>query len=350
MTVTDDRDAETAKAGEKKKWWRGLPFLSRTEETSRAYAAPPPPPPPGRRSKPPRPPRHPSFARPPLAPLSPAQQYLRGALMVLAALMIALVLSITVVGQVRHYSAQQQLSDAFRDQLADGVAPVSEGDVNKVLLPDGAPVAILEIPSIGLREVVVEGTDAETTQLGPGHRRDSVLPGQAGLSIIMGRAAAYGGPFGRIQQLDPGETFTVITGQGEHEYEVIGLRYAGDPAPPALSAGEGRMMLVSARGLPYLPVGTVRVDAQLVSEAQPTGLRQTRFATLEPADKELQGDTSMVWALVFALQFLVLVEIAAVWSYRRFGPLRTWIVFVPLTLAACLWVAGEVVRLLPNLM
>lgn len=347
MTVTDDRDLDKAGA-DKKKWWRSLPFVQRAGETPLPYEAPAPPP--VRRSKPPRPPRRPPVARPPLAPLSPAQQYLRGSLMVLAALLIALVLSITVIGQVRHYAAQQQLSDAFREQLAEGIAPVAEGDVNDVLLPDGAPVAILEIPSIGLREVIVEGTDSATTQLGPGHRRDSVLPGQAGLSIIMGRAAAYGGPFGRIQQLDPGEKFTVITGQGEHEYEVIGLRYAGDPAPPPVTAGEGRMLLVSARGLPYLPVGTVRVDAQLVTDAQPTGLRQTRFATLGEADKELKGDASMVWALVFALQFLVLIEVIAVWSYRRVGPLRTWIVFAPLTLVACLWVGGEVVRLLPNLM
>ena len=285
-----------------------------------------------------------------MPPLTPTQQYLRGALMALAALMIAIVLSITLIGHVRHFAAQQQLSDTFRAQLAEGIAPVAEGNFDNVLLPDGAPVAILEIPSLGLREVIVEGTDSETTQLGPGHRRDSVLPGQAGLSIVMGRAAAYGGPFGRIQQLDPGEKFTVITGQGEHEYEVIGLRYAGDPAPPAMRAGEGRIVLISARGFPYLPVGTVRVDAQLVTDPQPTGLRQTRFATLDPAEKELAGDTSMVWALVFALQFLVLVEVAAVWSFRRIGPTRTWIVFVPLTLVACLWVAGEVVRLLPNLM
>lgn len=347
MTVTDDPGTATS---ERSKWWQNLPFVRPAANTGAEGRPPAPPAPPTRRSQPPKPPRRPPVRRAPLPPLSPGQQYLRSSLIVLAVLMIALVLSITLLGQVRHYAAQQQLSDSFREQLAEGIAPVTEGDFNDVLLPDGAPVAILEIPSIGVRQVVVEGTDSEATQLGPGHRRDTVLPGQAGISVIMGRAAAYGGPFGRIQQLDPGETFTVITGQGEHEYEVIGLRYAGDPAPPALKAGEGRLVLVSARGLPYLPVATVRVDAELVSDAQPTGLRQTRFATLDPAEKEMQGDASMVWALVFALQFLIVVEVAAVWSYRRIGPTRTWIVFVPLTLVACLWVAGEISRLLPNLM
>ena len=286
----------------------------------------------------------------PLRPLTPREQAIRGALIVLSVLLLALAINVMLVGQVRHLVAQQQLSDAFRAQLAEGIAPVSEGDYNDVLLPDGAPVGIIEIPRLGIREVIVEGTNSETTQLGPGHRRDTSLPGQAGVSVIMGRAAGYGGPFARIQELAPGDEFTILTGQGEHRFEVIGLRYAGDPSPPRLRAGESRVMLTTARGVPYAPAGIARVDAQLVSETQPAGLRQTRFATLPPQDRELSGDTSMAWALVFALQFLVLVEVAAVWAFRNVGPRRTWIVFVPLTLFAGLWVTGEIVRLLPNLL
>ncbi|MCC2032586.1 sortase [Microbacterium sp. BWT-G7] len=286
----------------------------------------------------------------PLVPLSPRDQAIRGALIVLASLLLALALNVMVVGEVRHLVAQQQLSDTFRAQLREGTAPVSEGDFNDVLLADGVPVAIIEIPRLGIREVIVEGTDSESLQLGPGHRRDTSLPGQAGESVIMGRAAAYGGPFGRIQELAPGDEFTIRTGQGEHLYEVIGLRYAGDPSPPRLRAGESRVILTTARGVPYAPSGIARVDAELVSETQPSGPRQTRFATLSPADRELQGDTSMVWALVFALQFLIVVEIAAVWAYRNVGSRRTWIVFVPLTVFAGLWITGEIVRLLPNLL
>lgn len=357
MTTTEPVPSSTPQPPSQRptqKWWERIPFLSPrvpSPPADRATDAPPPGAPvPPRRSAPPKPPRRPPAAPRPPVELTPGQQYLRIALMVLAALLLVLVLSITVLGQFRHFAAQQQLDDTFRKQLAEAVAPVSEGDVDDILLPDGVPVAIIDMPSIGVREVIVEGTDSETTQSGPGHRRDTVLPGQVGLSIVMGRAAGYGAPFGRIQELTPGTEFTVITGQGENTYEVIGLRYAGDPMPPAVKAGESRLVLITARGLPFVPTGLVRVDARLVSDAQPSGARQTRFATLPAADKEMAGDTSMVWALVFALQFLIVVEIAAVWSFRRIGPARTWIVFVPLTLVACLWVAGEVVRLLPNLM
>jgi LPXTG-site transpeptidase (sortase) family protein len=309
-----------------------------------------PPAKPRKPPKPPKPPRRMPQEERPLLPLSPRERFLRGALMVTSGLLLVFVVNVMVVGNVRHFVTQQQLSDTFREQLKEGVAPVSEGDVHDVLLPDGAPVALLEIPQLGVREIIVEGTDAGTTQLGPGHRRDTALPGQAGVSVIQGRAAGYGGPFARIQELAPGDKISVVTGQGEHEFEVIGLRYAGDPGPPRLVAGESRMVLTTARGAPFWPTGIAYVDAKLTSETQPRGVRLTNFATLPEADKALMGDTSMVWALVFALQFLVVVEFAAVWAYRNVGPRRTWIVFIPLTMLAGLWVAGEVVRLLPNLM
>jgi uncharacterized membrane protein YoaK (UPF0700 family) len=61
-------------------------------------------------------------------------------------------------------------------------------------------------------------------------------------------------------------------------------------------------------------------------------------------------DTSTVWALVFALQFFVVAEIAAVWAYRRIGAQKVWVVFVPVMFLAGLLVADQVTRLLPNLL
>lgn len=255
-----------------------------------------------------------------------------------------------VLSHVQHFAAQQQLENAYRVQLAEGTAPVSEGDVDDVLLPDGAPVAIIEIPALDMRKVVVEGTDSGTLKAGPGHRRDTVLPGQAGVSVIMARASAFGGPFSRLQELMPGDEIRVITGQGEQTFEVAGLRYAGDPGPPALSVGESRLLLETARGMPYAPTGLVRVDARLISEVLPPGARDTSFRTLPPADRELATDPSTVWALVFALQLLLVVELALVWSIRHVGARAAWVVFVPVVVLSSLFVADQVTRLLPNLL
>jgi len=314
-----------------------LPFLTRRAGTA-AVAAP--------RRRPPR--RMPRQAVP-LAPLSRGQVLLQGSLTMFAAVLFGFLVNLTLLSQLQHVVSQQQLRAELGEQLAAGSAPVSEGTFDNVLLSDGDPVARLEIPSLAVDQIVVEGTSSAALTKGPGHRRDTFLPGQAGVSVLMGRATAYGGPFGRIQELPPGETISVITGQGEHIYRVLGVRYAGDPSP-AFKPGTGRLVLETARGGPFMPSGVVRVDAELVSSVKPDGPRRTTFATLNPADKELASDFSMVWALVFACQFLLLSEVACVWSLRRFGRAKTWVVFVPVLLLSGLLVADQVTRLLPNLM
>ncbi|WP_456846259.1 sortase [Cellulomonas sp. P5_C6] len=310
----------------------------------------PPAPPPGPGPRRPRPPRKMPRSLAPKAPLSTGQRVARGVAALVAAILLTFAVYLTGFSQLQHLVTQQRLDTAFRDQLAAGTAPVSEGTFDGILLADGAPVARLQIPAIGVDEIVVEGTTSGVLMGGPGHRRDTVLPGQLGVAVLMGRAAAFGGPFGRLQELPPGATLTVTTGQGKQTFEVMGLRYAGDPSPPRLTSGEARLVLETARGPAYLPQGVVRLDARLTSDVQDPGARQTRTATLPPASKELAGDSSTTWALLFTLQLLVIVEVGAVWATRRVGARQAWIVFVPLTLLAALLVADQGARLLPNLL
>lgn len=300
--------------------------------------------------RPPRPPRRPPRRRPEYAPLSPVQVFVRGTLASIAVLVLVFLINLLAVSHVSHFASQQQLRDTYRAQLAEGTAPVSEGDFEDHLLVDGAPVALLSIPQLGIDEVVSEGTTSGVLTQGPGHRRDTVLPGQAGVSVIMGRTAAFGGPFARLQTLQPGETFTVRTGQGEQTFEVLGVRYAGDPTPPAPVRGESRLILMSARGAPYLPTGVAYVDARSTGDAQPTGARQTTSMALAPQAKPMATDMTTVWALVFALQFLVVAELLAVWAYRRVGWQKTWVVFTPVLLLASVFVSDQLIRLLPNLL
>lgn len=298
---------------------------------------------------PPRRPRRPPRPRLLLAPLTHAQLLVRGALVMVTVVTLGFVANMVGLSQLQHLISQQELRSDFSGQLTAGTAPVSEGDFAGVLLDDGVPVARIQIPAIGVNEIVVEGTTSGDLAKGPGHRRDSVLPGQVGTSVILGRATAYGGPFGRIQELPPGETISVVTGQGESLFKVKGVRYAGDPMPAAVTPGQSRLVLVSARGAPYAPSGVVRVDADLVSTVQAPGARQTSFAALPGSQRELGSDFSTLWALVFALQFLLLAEAAAAYFWRRVGSAKTWVVFAPVLLLAGLITADQITRLLPNL-
>ena len=297
----------------------------------------------------PKPPKRLPSPERPLAPLTRGQIIGRSILLLVVVTQVGFLFHLVGYSQLRHAVRQSQLRTELTSELAAGTAPVGEGTFDNVLLADGAPVARVSIPSIGVDEIVIEGTSADALMSGPGHRRDTVLPGQAGVSVLMGRAWAYGGPFNRIQELAPGESISVVTGQGEAIYKVIGVRYAGDPAPAALASGQGRLTLQTARGFPYLPNATVRVDADLVSAVQAVGRRQTTYAFLPESHKAMASDTSTLWALVFALQFLIVAEAGTVYAWLRFGRAKTWIVATPVLILAFLLVFDQVTKLLPNL-
>jgi len=268
----------------------------------------------------------------------------------LAVLAAGLVVHLVLLSGLEHRSAQQRSYDRFRYELAQGTAPVAPTEQSGKLVELGAPVALLEIPSLHVHEVVGEGSTGSVLMDGPGHRRDTPLPGQSGTSVVLGRAAAYGGPFKHLHELQPGATITVTTGQGVSKFTVIGKRQGNDPAPPPVASGKGRLVLVTATGLPYVPGGLLRVDADLDTQTFPTPANVIPSASLPNSEEALGTDTSTLWALVLWLEALVLVVIAMVWSWRRWGRHQTWIVLAPLAVLVSLYVVNEFMRLLPNLL
>ncbi|MEU3304366.1 class E sortase [Streptomyces sp. NPDC006678] len=271
------------------------------------------------------------------------------ALMILAALLLGFVANLTVVGHLQHARAQQIGYADLRKQLAEGVAPVGQTDVNGTLLTPGAPVAVLRVPAIGLREVVFEGTTSSVLTGGPGHSRDTALPGQAGTSVILGRQWGYGSPFLDLDRLDAGARIEVTTGQGKHTYKVVGLRRAGDPVPYA-KEGQGRLTLVTATGSPYTPSGVLRVDAELTSELQPRPARVLDPGRISRAEEVLEGDPDAWLPILLWSQLLLVVAAAVTWTLRRWGRWQTWIVGVPVLGAVGIALSGALTRLLPNLL
>jgi len=284
------------------------------------------------------------------SPLSASQKTARRIVGMALVMIVLFIANITLFSQLFHMVEQTRLRMIFADQLVGSTAPTSEVNFNKVVLSQGDPVAIIQIPAIGVNEVVVEGTDSSTLRSGPGHRRDTVLPGQQGVSVIMGRAAAYGGPFGRLQELPTGAKITVITAQGVQKFKSLGIRYAGDYSLPPVQANQSRLVLQTARGSAYNPQGLARLDAELVSAVAPAGVRVTTFADVPREDREFGFDLRFAWALVLSLQFLIVAEIAAIWCYRKFGAREAYLVFTPVLLLAAILVMDQTARLLPNLL
>ncbi len=272
------------------------------------------------------------------------------ALCTLAALVFGLLVDIGPIGDLRHDRDRETAYAAFRLDLAQGTAPVGQTDVNGKLLQLGRPVALLSIPQLGMTEVVREGTTSGVLEQGPGHRRDTPMPGQAGTSVLMGRQSGFGGPFGHIGELRPSETFSLTTGQGKHQtYRVLDVRRAGDPVPPAPALGKGRLILITADGTPFMPSGTLLVDADLISTVQPAPARPLGGNDIGRSEGLMGTDPSAWMPLVLWGEALLLAAVALSLARVRWGRWQAWIVGVPVLLALGLAVSDQVARLLPNL-
>lgn len=291
-----------------------------------------------------------STQRQPLPALTPGKQFARAALVTVMVVCVVLAVHLGLVSSLQHRAAQSRSLAAFRQQLATGTAPTGPTDETGTSLQLGTPVAHLRIPAIDLDQIVGEGTTSGVLFDGPGHRRDTPLPGQEGTSVVMGRRAMFGAPFADLDALEKGDQIVVTTGQGEFTFEVTGLRHDGDPTPAPAAAGSARLTLITAAGARFLPEGALRVDAALVGQAVGGAARQYSARTLPVDERLMVNDAATVWALTLWLQCLIVLVVAATWAWNRWGRAQTWIIFSAPMVLVVLATSSEAARLLPNVM
>lgn len=269
-----------------------------------------------------------------------------------ASLMLCLVagwmlLQMLYLGGIAQTRAQDDLYADLRGQLAAATAPI--GPVTEV----GSPVALLAIPHLGLEQVVVEGTASGDLLAGPGHLRNTVLPGQLGTSAVFGRARTYGAPFARIGELVRGDQINVTTAQGTQRFSVIGVRRAGDPLPQPRPETAARLVLVSAEAsgdrLPSLSPGrVVYVDAEAKKAFDtPAGLPR-----VVPDPEQAMGTEAgaVMPLLTLCLGLLLALTLGVIVARQRFGAALVWVVTAPVVIAVAWLTTDVVMRLLPNLM
>ena len=231
-----------------------------------------------------------------------------------------------ILGPLVHDRAATALEQRLASDLVNGVAPVS----NPIAL--GVPIGLIEVPNRDVRAVVVEGSKAEQLAQASGHLIGSALPGQPGVSAILGRSQTYGAEFRNLDQLIVGDEVVVTTGQGVHTYEVIDVtvRSARDAAA---FQGEGHMLILATV---VDSSDRLVVRASLTSPVFPAGQATDHQTTLD--ELGLAGDSSSwsdlaLWMLIAALLaagFPVIVNQVG----RRVG----WLVVAPIAM----WVALEV--------
>jgi sortase A len=256
-------------------------------------------------------------------------------------------LFLVVLSPFEEGHTQQGLYNELRTELALGTVPI------QAPVADGAPVAMIEAPEAGMNNlVVVEGTSAGDLRDGPGHLTGSVLPGQQGVSVLLGRSLSYGAPFALVPAMKTGDDLVVRTGQGRFIYRVTDVRVKGDPVPAAPGTGQSRLTRVTSYGNGHFgglaPSETVYVDASLVDRK---AVGSGAVGTVDPSQAPMHSQTTKLTMLelVLALQLLLIVLIGVAWARARWRSVPTWIAAVPAVIAA-LWVTSSVASLLlPNL-
>lgn len=295
-----------------------------------AAAAPGTPPEPGAPAPPPAPAE---------SPANPALQAAGAALLLLALVALGFIVYLYGLSGVQEARSQVVLYQRLQTQLAE---------VGGIVVPlgptaPGSPIAILDIPSIGIHDmVVVEGTSPENLTLGPGHLRDTPYPGQAGVSEILGRRATFGGPFARLADLRPGAFIETITGQGEATYTVAAVGNSKvrieDPAP-------NKLLLFTASS-PVVPSYYVEVDARLTTAPRPSPGVVHVINGPELVMASDGGALVLTWTWALAL---VLVSAVGTFAATRWSLWVAYLVVVPVAIAV-LWNLYQCLSaLLPNL-
>lgn len=164
--------------------------------------------------------------------------------------------------------------------------------VNLLSPQEGEPVALIEIPRLGVEKVVIQGTTVEDLKRGPGHYDETPLPGQEGNAAIAGHRTTYGAPFHNIDELDPGDEISVTTVLGTATYTVNDEPFIVEPEDvhvlddvgdnrltltschPKFSARQRLIVTATLDGDPFpdlpTPGSSVQVEREVTLPADPT--------------------------------------------------------------------------------
>lgn len=254
---------------------------------------------------------------------------LQRTLLALLVLVIAYFIQTRVVNAVVYGQRQQHLA-------ADLARP-------KPTIQQGDAVGYLQIPKIGLNDVMVEGVTIDHLRGGPARRTDSALPGDAGPMVVYGHRDAYGGPFSRVTELVEGDTVVAEAASGGPivEYVVSSVERHTELAAVKLDKPDriAYLLLVTAEpGWFSADVSVVVARALPVTDAPPSvvdlGDAPDRGIPFNLA--LLLGNVSAVGAIL-AWRFL---------ATRCTAVIRASVV-IPIALYAAITVVGALETVLP---
>lgn len=217
--------------------------------------------------------------------------------------------------------------------------------IGGALPPEGSAVAVLEIPALGLHQVVVVGTSAADLTNGPGLMPGSVLPGSPGNSVIAARRVTFGGPFGSIGSLRRDQRIVAVDGAGAFTYRITRVFTVGaGQRDVVVPTTDNRITLITSDSS-AVTSGRLVVDAKLVGP--PVAVADS-MQVVPSYDLGLSGDPAagglaVLWSLLTV--FVLTGAAVAAWRWGR--PWLTYLLAAPVVMMCGLFACESMARALP---
>ncbi len=172
-----------------------------------------------------------------------SRQFAVRSLIALGLVLVLFVIYEYEVSGIAQARSQAALLAQFRQRMA-----TPGFDAANRPLESGA-IALLEIPTLGLRQVVVEGSTPADLQQGPGHLSGTPLPGEYGNAVIVGHRTLDGAPFSGLGRLRPHDPLVAVTGRGRFTYVVDRVETVAPGAGDVIGPARADMLtLVTSNG------------------------------------------------------------------------------------------------------
>ena len=138
-----------------------------------------------------------------------------------------ILIGVSIIGTVVYKkmvtsNKQNEVLESFENQLKeDNTNNESHEDVNLDSINGYTPIAIMEIPSIRLKQPVVEGVTEDVIKYFLGKFPESAMPGEVGNFSVAGhRVSDFTDAFINLYKVKPRDKVIVTTKSGKYTYEV----------------------------------------------------------------------------------------------------------------------------------
>jgi sortase A len=168
----------------------------------------------------------------------------------------------TVYGSIQQGKAEDQLADleskfparadlrkvAHVDDIRQKVEILADLFAKRIHTGEG--IGRIQMRSIDVDVVAVQGTDTASLQKGPGHYPDTPFPGQGGTTAFAGHRTTYLAPFRHLDALDPGDEIQVSMPYANFAYRVQKTKVVDDSAVNIIhKVGYERLVLTACHPL-----------------------------------------------------------------------------------------------------